>query len=106
MKAEEKFGILLSGLKPKHWYELIYIIIFAVLFIATQFGFVLNIPGEYHGAVAVFIFGALHIVASNILAFMYNLNWVIFPWAFKVNATFLKILGAIICSWVLIKQIV
>lgn len=103
MKAEEKYQIILSELKKKHLLEILYCVILMPLPLIIKNEIILSIPEENHFILIIAVFGLLHILASNILSFAYNLNWVIFPFAFKVSGKGLKILGAllIICASVI-----
>ena len=105
MKAEEIYQEILSEIQRKHLFELTYILAILVTFLAVQFVAGKNVPGVIQIFTLPFAFGLIHILASNILSFLYNLNWVIFPFAPKVTPRLLKIIGSLILVIGIVKAL-
>ena len=96
MNAEDKFEQILSEFEKKYLYELIYIPIFAAIVLSLEFGAGDDIPSDTKFIMILACIGSIHILASRILSFMYNLNWVILPFAIKTNHKGLRILGLVV----------
>lgn len=93
----------MAPLARKHLIELIYLPIVAVLFFLFEFK-IKSIISDHKFADRIgfafiaFLIGILHLLSSNILSYMYNLQRIITPFLFPPIATSkrVKILGCII----------
>jgi hypothetical protein len=96
MKAEERYLQVLSEFQRKHLFELFYIPAILVAFLVVGLIAGKNVHENFHILTIPFAFGLVHILAGNILSFMYNLNWVIFPFAPKATPKMLKFISGLV----------
>ena len=96
MKAEDKYNQIISELRKNNLYELFYIPLLVIAIIIVKMIGGKEMFDQYDTVIFLLAFGLFHVFASNILSFLYNLNWVISPIALKASPKVLKIVGMII----------
>ena len=94
-----------SKLTPQNLIEIIYFPIFAILFFVFEFKIKSTIANQEFAnniqfAFIPFLIGLIHILACNVLAFLYNLQRIITPFIFPqiVTPKSLKIIGGVIVT--------